>query len=151
MDTYQRTWLQMLAEAFGVSDSPHAFFMDNGTAGYLGALADVDAATASRTLKPGNATLAAHCGHVAWIMGTAIRMLDGERYALNWADSWTVNEVDDTTWNELRAQLRSRYEGLAERLTTRPALSDDDVMGSLITLVHVAYHLGEVKQMLSAF
>ncbi len=151
MDTYHRTLLQMLAEAFGVSSAPHSFFLDTGTSGYLAVLADVDAATASRALKPGNATLAAHCGHVAWILGVAIRMLDGERPALNWAESWTVSVVDAAAWDALRARLKTNYEGVVARLSARESLKDDDVMGSLIALVHVAYHLGEVKQMLSAF
>ncbi|HRE28432.1 MAG TPA: DinB family protein [Anaerolineales bacterium] len=151
MDVYHRTLLQMLAEAFGVSTLPHSFFLDTGTSGYLSVLAEIDAATASRTLKPGNATLAAHCGHVAWIMGVANRMLDGERPTLNWDESWTVSIVDAAAWDALRAQLKTSYEGLVERLSAREALGDDDVMGSLITLVHVAYHLGEIKQMLSAF
>ncbi|MBL8094060.1 MAG: hypothetical protein JNL73_07805 [Anaerolineales bacterium] len=151
MDTYHRTLLQMLAEAFGVSTAPQSFFLDTGTSGYLSVLTNVDAATASRAPKPGNATLAAHCGHVAWIVNTANRMLDGERYPLDWAESWAVNVVDEQAWDALRAQLKASYEGLVQRLGAREVLSDEDVMGSLITLVHVAYHLGEIKQMLSAF
>lgn len=151
MDGYRRTLLMLLAEVFGVSPLEHGLVLDNGSSGYLAVLADVDGATASRSLKPGHATLAAHVGHMAWFLENVIRIVDGERFQPNWAESWTVDVVDDAGWDALRERRRANYDALVLRLETRETLSDEDIGGSLVMITHLAYHLGEVRQMLSAF
>ena len=151
MDTYRRTLLMWLAEIFGVSPHDHGMILDNGSSGYLAILADIDAQTASRAPKPGNATLAAHCGHMAWFLESVIRIIDGERDQPNWSESWVIDQVDEAAWTTLRERLRSNYHTLVQRLESRETLSDDDVAGSLVMITHLAYHLGEIRQMLSAF
>lgn len=151
MDSYRRTLLMLMAEIFGVSPLEHGLILDNGSSGYLAVLADIDAQTASRALKPGNATLAAHCGHMAWFLENVIRMIDGERNQSNWSESWAIHEVDEAAWTTLRERLRSSYHAVVQRLETRETMSDDDVAGSLIMITHLAYHLGEIRQMRSTF
>ena len=151
MDPYRRMLLMLLAEIFGVSPLDHGMILDNGSSGYLSVLADIDAQTASRALKPGIATLAAHCGHMAWFLDYVIRMIDGERDQPKWSESWAIHEVDEAAWTALRERLRSNYHAIVQRLETRETLSDDDVAGSLVMITHLAYHLGEIRQMRSAF
>ncbi len=151
MDTYRRTLLMLLAEVFGTSPLDHGMILDNGSSGYLAVLANIDAQTASRSLKPGKATLAAHCGHMAWFLENVIRIIDGERDQPNWSESWVIDQVDEAAWTSLKERLRSNYHALVQRLETRETMSDDDVAGSLVMITHLAYHLGEIRQMLSAF
>ena len=147
---YQQTLLNLYAEAFGLAPEASATFLDSGTAGFFGVLADVDATTASGSLKAGNATLAAHCWHVTWLLETAVRQSDREQFEPDWGESWAVSTVDAAAWATLRQTMRHHYDALVTRLGSRRVWSDDDVAGSLTTLTHVVYHLGEIKQMLSA-
>ena len=151
MDPYRQTLLMLLAEVFGVSPLEHGMVLDNGSSGYLAVLAGVDAQTASRASRPGNATLAAHCGHMAWFLESVIRIIDGERFQPNWSESWAIQTVDEPAWDALRERLRANYHAVVQRLETREALTDEDVSGSLVMITHLAYHLGEIKQMISAF
>lgn len=147
---YQQTLLNLFAEAFGLAPAASATFLDSGTAGFFGALAEVDAATASRTLKTGNVTLAAHCWHVTWLLETAVRYSDREQFEPDWGASWAVDTVDTAAWAKLRQTMRQNYDALTSRIRAKSVWSEDDVAGSLTTLTHVVYHLGEIKQMLSA-
>src|SRR5262249_5346512 len=132
-------------QAFGLAPESDAFYLDSGRGGYFGALEDVDGATASKTLKEGNVTLAAHCGHVTWILGTAVRMSDGEQFEPDWNESWLVNTVTDAEWAELKGTMRHNYDALVSRIEARTDWDEASLSGSLITLVHSVYHLGEVK------
>ena len=48
-EEFKKSLHGLLAEAFGVLESPHGFFLDTGQSGLLGTINRIDAATASAT------------------------------------------------------------------------------------------------------
>src|SRR5689334_12785151 len=93
-EDFKSPLLTLLAEGFGVSDSPNGFFLDDGQAGLLGTIDKLSAATASAGLRPENATIAAHTNHVLFILDLFTAYERGEPFNADWAGSWHVQTVD---------------------------------------------------------
>ena len=107
------------AEAFGVSDSPTGYFLDSGQAGILGTIDGLAATVASAGAAVGETTIAAHCGHLLFLLNFFAAVERGEMIEPDWQSSWTTKAVDEAAWRELRAALRSAYNDLVERLRAR--------------------------------
>lgn len=133
----------LLAETFGALPSNAGYFLDSGRDGFLTALENVSAEIASQSIHPGNATIAAHCEHVNFILDVV------RNPEIDWAGSWHISTVNEAEWQAVRATLRQRYEALVNAIDTMPEWNGNYVGGALILLTHCAYHLGEVRQMLS--
>ncbi len=144
-------WLYMLfAEAFGVAETPSGYFLDTGRAGLLGTLDEISAELASATLKPGNATIAGHCGHMLYHLELFAAYGRGERPAPDWPGSWHTSVVDDDEWNALRTALRNTYTAIVEHLQGLETWDEAPIAASMILLAHTAYHTGEIRQQLTA-
>lgn len=146
-----RKWFGILfAEAFGVADTESGYFLDSGRAGLLGTIDQVDAQTASAALKPGNATIASHCGHVLFILHFFTAHSRGETPTADWPGSWTTREVDDAAWATLRGDVRREYETIQRWLQHNERWDEAPVAALMILLTHCAYHVGEVRQLLTS-
>ena len=63
------TWfLRLLAEIFGVADTPNGYILETGTSGFFGTLSTTTAAVASHISQPGHATIAGHTGHILFLV-----------------------------------------------------------------------------------
>lgn len=133
----------LLAETFGVLPSNEGYFLDSGRDGFLTTLENVSAEIASQSIRPGNATIAAHCEHVNFILDVV------RNPEIDWPGSWHISTVNEAEWQAVRATLRQRYEALINAIDTMPEWNGNYVGGALILLTHCTYHLGEVRQMLS--
>lgn len=142
-DDFKGTLKTLLAEAFGVSENPHGYFLDSGQAGFLAILDHVSAEIASQSVRSGNATIAAHCEHVNFILDVV------RNPEIDWAGSWHLSTVNEQEWQQVRQTLRQRYEALIHAIDTMPEWNSNFVGGAMIILTHCVYHLGEVRQMLS--
>jgi len=149
-DVFKQSLLTLLPEVFGVTDAPHGYILDNGQAGLLGTLDQVDAATASARLRPSNETAASHTNHVLFIVNLHNAFERGERPEADWAGSWTNQVVDEAAWDRLRADLRAAYTTVISRLEQRQEWPDDGVDAYIMLVAHCAYHLGEIKQILTS-
>ena len=147
---FKNTLLTLLPETFGVSDAPNAYLLDHGRAGLLGTLADVDAATASARLRPENATIAAHTNHILLLLDLYVGYDRGERPQADWEGSWQTPLVDPAAWDTLRGSVQARYDTVIGLIQTRTEWPEPSVAGALVLLAHVAYHLGEIKQILTS-
>ncbi len=137
---------QLLGEAFGALDTDSGYFMDNGRDGLLGVLSEIDANTASAALKPANATIASHTTHVLYLIDLFIAYDNGERPRADWAAAWQQRTVNAAEWAQLRADLRVRYEDIIKRLHARSDWSGQVAGAWMMLLAHVAYHVGEIRQ-----
>jgi hypothetical protein len=147
---FKNNLLTLLPEAFGVSDAPNGYMLDDGHAGLLGTLEQVDAATASAGLRPQNATVAAHTNHILLLLDLFVAYDHGEQPQADWEGSWKVQQVDAAAWDALRARVRAQYEVAIERIQERTEWPPEAVGGAIILLTHVSYHLGEIKQLLTS-
>jgi hypothetical protein len=150
---YKKWLLTLLQETFGVSTQPAAYFLDSASSGYFGVLEKVGAELASRSPQPGNATVAAHCNHVVFLLQVVENYLRGEDFKTNkedWEDNWHVLTVSESEWNLIRKVLRDRYEQLVLSIEAVENWTEEALADSLIVLVHSAYHLGEIRQIISS-
>lgn len=149
-EVFKQSLVLLLPEVFGVTDAPHGYILDNGQSGLLGTLDRVDAATASARLRPGNETVASHTNHIHFLVDLHNRFERGEQPHADWAGSWTNQVVDDATWAALRADLRAAYDTVMSRLEQRQEWPDEGVSAYIMLVAHCAYHLGEIRQILTS-
>jgi hypothetical protein len=150
VDDFKQPLRTLLAETFGVADTPTGFFLDSGRSGLLGTIDGITASQASLTPGAGHATVAAHCGHVLYQLRIFEAFEQGRHPAMDWPSSWNVDTVDEVAWTALRGHLRATYESVAGSITKRDTWPPQGVGAALMLLAHCAYHLGEVRQILSA-
>lgn len=136
-----------LAEAFGVAATPHGFFLDTGQSGLLGTIKQIDAVTASTPFPADAETIAAHCGHVRWLLTFFAAHERGETPPPDWAASWQVQTVDAAAWAALRQEITATYTYLIERLQARTDWHEVAVSAWLMLLAHISYHVGVIHKL----
>jgi hypothetical protein len=141
----------MLREAFEGPPGPWTYFTDTSPGSGLFATIDgLSAAQASQAGGPGRTTIAAHIQHLSASVALSTRGLRGESPARDRSRSWTVATVDDAEWAALRTRLRDAYQSLLVAMQTRAAWDEDALGTAMGAIAHAAYHLGAVRQRLSA-
>jgi len=140
----------LMAETFGVSDSPEAYMLENGHAGLLGTINGLSAATASAALTPSEPTIAAHCGHILFLLTFYYGHELGQNPAADWEGSWASHVVDEPAWAALRGQLQSTYDAVVARFTPDSAWPEPRVGAAILLLAHCAFHVGQIRQLLTA-
>ena len=146
---FTEPFFTFFAEAFGVSPSPSGYFLDTGQSGILGTIDQISAEAASAGGESGETTIAAHCGHILFLLNYFAAVERGETVTPDWKSSWNVQVVDDQAWQSLRESLRAAYENVVTRLKARDPFPDEAVGPAMLLLAHCVYHLGEVRQRLN--
>ena len=137
---------QLLAEGFEGAAAGSTWFVDEH--GLLGAIAELDAARASRPITPAGTTVAAHAEHVRWFVALLNAYARGETPEIRWAESWSARKVDETSWAELQKHLEREFRELSTHLERGVDPGNPErLMPVLATVVHVGYHLGAIRQM----
>ncbi len=148
VDTFRRTYLFLFEEIYG--DPPKG---DRGNAvldadtGWRQSLEAVDAEQASRPVAPGGTTIAGQAAHTAYYIELLEALARGERPAADWPGSFSPRAVDDQTWEHTRERLfgaLGRFRAMVDASDFPP----EQLQGALGVLLHTAYHLGAVRQML---
>jgi hypothetical protein len=143
----------LLSEAYaGPPDAANTWFVDNQPdAGLLGLLKTVSPqeASASPSGQPGT-TIASHVEHLRWSLANANAALRGEAYNPDWSESWNRLDADEAAWDGLRQSLRSEFETLHQAILRQEQLPGEYLNGVLALVPHAAYHLGVIRQMISA-
>lgn len=137
-------WNQMIEETFSQVSGQ---YLDRGTS-LLETLGTLSAERVSRP-SPGNGeTVAAHVFHLLFYLDVLEEYVAGTRTGkTDWAESWTVSVVDEAGWAGLRERLRSAETRL--RSAAGWDWAEPDRFGGLLTmLVHTAFHLGALRQVL---
>jgi hypothetical protein len=115
--------------------------------GWMQSLAAVDAAAASQPITPGGTTIAGQTAHTAFYIELLEALARGEQPEADWPGSFSPSSVDEEAWERTRDRLfgaLGRFRAMAEVTDFPP----EHVQGALGVLVHTAYHLGAVRQML---
>lgn len=124
-----------------------AYALNPGDPGLLRSLdrLSADAASVPRT---GGASIAAHVEHLRYGLSLMNRWAAGENpFAdADWAASWQTVAVSEQDWAELRQALRAEAERWLATLETPRALGQIELNGTIGSIVHLAYHLGAVRQ-----
>ena len=137
----------LLNETF---DNVQGFFLDKGTS-LFETLATISAEEASIPVGGKCATLAAQVKHVAFYLDVVDRNVRSGQYErVDWDETWrTTSAVTPAEWEQIKAELRASYERIKKLVDDTPAWKDEaTISGAIATIVHSAYHLGEIRQAL---
>lgn len=144
-----RAVMRLLSElADGASPGGQAFVLNSGDAGLLRSLDRLSAAEASRSVN-GGATIAAHAQHVRFGLSLMNRWMreGGNPFAdAKWDEAWKIAAVDDASWIEIRSGLGGELRDWQKALETPRELSGVELTGVISSVVHLAYHLGAIRQ-----
>jgi len=137
----------------GPADAKGTWFVDNeAECGFLGTVAKMSAAEASRPTSPGDPlTVASHASHLLYALSLANRAARGENPypGAKWSESWAARSVSESEWKALVAALRKEYESFREALANGVLWDGEDMLtGTLGLLCHGAWHLGAIRQAL---
>jgi hypothetical protein len=127
------------------------FVLNPGDAGLLASLDRLTAAAASAS-SSGGATIAGHVAHVRYGIGLFNRWAAGENpfRDADWSQAWQTTRVSEDEWAALRQGLRDEAERWLAALGTSREISGIELDGVLASIIHLAYHLGAIRQIAAA-
>ena len=133
-----------------IFDNVHGYCLDKGTS-LFETLATISAEEASIPVGGKCATLAAQVKHVAFYLDVLERNVrTGTFKPVDWGEIWrTTSAVTPGEWEALKIGLRASYDRVKILIHDAPAWpSEREIGGAIATIVHTAYHLGEIRQAL---
>ena len=137
----------LLDETF---DNVQGYFLDKGTSMFE-TLATVSAEEASIPVGGQCATLAAQVKHVAFYLQVIEEALRTQEFKKqDWDKIWReTSAVSPDEWEAIKSELRERYDRTKTFINETTEWSNERLIGGVIaTIVHTAYHLGEIRQAL---
>ena len=137
----------LLDETF---DNVQGYYLDKGTSMFE-TLAMISAEEASIPVGGKCATLAAQVKHTAFYLEVVDRAVrSGVNERVDWGEIWrTTSAVTPDEWDAIQARLRAAYDGIRALIADQEAWPNEEhVAGVIATVVHTAYHLGEIRQAL---
>ena len=146
-DHFTKVLYGLLDETF---DNVQGYYLDKG-ASLFETLAMISAEEASVPVGGKCATLAAQVKHVAFYLDVLGQSIQTQQYEQqDWDKIWReTSAVTPEEWDVLRSSLRESYNGLKTVISEISDWSDEQQIGDAIsTIVHTAYHLGEIRQAL---
>jgi hypothetical protein len=116
--------------------------------GLLASLHRLDAQQASARPVNGGASIAAHVDHVRYGLELLNRWQAGENpfESADWTQSWSRTTVTAEEWMALRAALRREVDAWRAALLSPRETTDFPLTGIVGSVVHLAYHLGAMRQ-----
>lgn len=140
--------LAVLREAYEGPAQDWSYFTDTKpNAGMFGTLAGISAAVASTPVAA--TSVAAHVYHINFAMEAAAAWIRRAWTPRNWAESWRVTAVSEDEWNDLRREMRSRYDTLMKVVGSHARATEEGIGGAVAAVAHAAYHLGAIRQKLA--
>jgi hypothetical protein len=146
-DAFTGALYALLEETF---DNVQGFYLDGGTS-LFETLATVSAAEASVPVGGRCATLAAQVKHIAFYLDVIVQNVRLQEYLkVDWGKIWReTSAVTPEEWEKIKADLRISYAGIRALIAETSDWSGEQTLGGAIaTVVHTAYHLGEIRQAL---
>jgi hypothetical protein len=138
----------ILTELIDGAGTENAWILNPNDRGLLGSVEKLSGAQASAANPGGGATIAGHVDHVRYGLELMNRWSQGENpfSDADYSISWNRREVSDREWTELRGKLRSEAHKWLEAARKPRDLSEFELTGVIASAVHLAYHLGAMRQ-----
>ncbi len=134
-----------LVETFEGPPESASAYLDQ-KAGLFDTLEHLSAAQASQPIAEGAISIAAHVEHIRFYLNVVEQFMSGRTEKVNWEDSWCVQKVTPETWSALKQDLKAAYTSVTKTFESIGKWEDDEVGDSLTIVVHTAYHLGAIRQ-----
>ncbi len=141
----------LLSELADGASSDACYVLNRGDPGLLQSLEKLSATAASQPAPTGS-TIAAHVDHLRYGLSLLNRWASGENPWANadWTASWRKTTVSEPAWRRLRDQLRDEIHRWLQTVRTPRDVNDIELNGMVGSVVHLAYHIGAIRQMNSA-
>lgn len=133
----------MILEAFEATDPPGWFD------GLLTTLETIDSVNASKPPALGRSSIAGHCAHLRYSLELTNAWLRNESLEVDFSQAWALQHVDDAGWAELKKKITHQYERILEFTRSRESWSEENMIMNMKSGLHVAYHLGAIRQILA--
>ena len=146
-DHFTKALTLLLEETF---DSVQGIYLDKGTSMFE-TLADISAEEASIPVGGKCATLAAQVKHTAFYLDVLEKSVRTQQFGkVDWDEIWReVTAVTPRQWQAIQNELRESYDRTKQLIHDTPEWHNErQVGGAIATIVHTAYHLGEIRQAL---
>ena len=120
--------------------------------GLIRSLARLSAADASQIPSGGHASIASHVDHLRYGLSPMNRWSKGESpfSDADWSASWKRTSVSEAEWAALREALQSEARMWQAAIRKPREFAEEELNGYLASAVHLAYHLGAIRQMNAA-
>jgi len=117
--------------------------------GMLKSLDKLTAEEASAISPAGGASIAAHVEHLCYGLQLLNRWSQGENpfAGADYTASWRRTKVSEEEWTSRRETLRREVYLWREAIKRPRDVSDFELTGTVASIVHLAYHLGAIRQM----
>ena len=125
-----------------------AFVLNPGDRGLIGALDGLFDEDASAQVG-GRSSIAAHVDHVRYGLELMNRWSAGEEdpfATADYAQSWRRQRVTEREWQDLRRALAGELERWERAARERRDFEGIAITGMIASVVHLAYHLGAIRQ-----
>lgn len=120
--------------------------------GILKPLRSLSANDASNVPEGGTSSVAAHVGHLRYGLNLMNRWSKGESpfSDADWSQNWRHITVSDSEWTELRSAFERESREWLQAIKTPRVFTDEELKGYIASVVHLAYHIGAIRQMNAA-
>jgi hypothetical protein len=140
----------LLQELVDGSGEEWCWVLNPADPGLLKSLERLSAADASAPAPGGGPSIAAHVDHLRYGLHLLNRWSQGEENPFagaNYSASWRRTSVDEAGWGALRKQLEAEAHNWLRAIEQSPrALDQVALTGTIAGAVHLAYHLGAMRQ-----
>ncbi len=147
-EDFTNNLLNFFKETFEGTTPNGNSFIDKGT-GLFDTIENISADAASKSLGGGgSATIAAHLEHTRFYLVALQEFMNGRTEKVDWKTSWSINNVSESVWDSLKENTRKEYEKVTATFNSIETWNDDKISDALGIVVHTAYHLGAIRQIL---
>jgi hypothetical protein len=140
--------LNVVNELIDGSAPQAAWVLNPKDSGLIRSLPRLSAAEASAVPSGGVASIAAHVDHLRYGLELLNRWSRGEKpFAdADYSASWDRGAVSEPEWASRQEALRREAYAWREALKHSRDLTDVELTGVVASVVHLAYHLGAIRQ-----
>ena len=151
----EQQWLksaiELLTEIYEGPQQEGTWIVDTEkNSGILGTLGAVSAEQASAHPINGKSSIAGHASHLRFGLSLANAYARGEQPEHAWEASWKTQMVTEGEWTRLQAEIRREYDEWRGHLSRFSSQDPEFLTGALASVSHSAYHLGALRQLISA-
>jgi hypothetical protein len=147
-DAFRKSVGDLLHEVAQGPSADWAWVLNPGDRGLVGALDALSADDASA--RPGEgSSIAAHVEHVRYGLELMNRWASGEKdpfATANYSQSWKRQRVTEEEWQNLREAIARELHAWETAVRERRDFGGIAFPGMIASVVHVAYHLGAIRQ-----
>jgi hypothetical protein len=142
--------LAVLKETIEGPGEGGSFFLDPNT-GLLQTLETLETLSLERAFvsaAPRRPSIAAHVKHTSFHMNAICAWPRGDHSRRDWPSSFVLENHDAATWTALLEELKFEYADFQSVIREFATESDEALGGAVGGIVHVAYHLGAIRQLI---